>query len=321
MHYHLTQHQRIELSLLHRLGCSGRQIATIVGVSPSTVSRELNRNRRTSGMYNPNSARFAARSRRAAANGLRIKLLAEPELANLVEQKLIANWSPQQIAGWLRTAHQLLRVCTQTIYDWLYRFRHDLLAHLHCRKGKYRRTRANSLRRAFRDRQKECRRISARPVHVMKRNRYGHWEGDTVVGTGRSGYIATLVERKSGYLLAYKLQRPTAAAFERAAVYCLSQIPARYRQTLTLDNGVEMSNYEEIEHRAGVRLYFANPYHSWERGTNENTNGLLRFYFPKQMSFAHLSQADIDVVVKQLNTRPRKRLGYRTPEEVFTRNW
>lgn len=321
MHYHLTQPKRIELSLLYRLGYTQRHIAHVLGVSPSTVSRELQRNRRLSGMYHPASARLQARNRRAAANALRMKLFNEPLLAALVEQRLKENWAPQQIAGWLKTTHRAIQICAQTIYDWLYRFRHDLLVHLHCRKGKYRRTRANTLRKAFRQVQKEERRITKRPAHVMKRRRYGHWEGDTVVGKGHSGYIATFVERKSGYLLAYKLQRPTAAAFEQAATICLNQIPKKYRKTLTLDNGTEMSNYAEIERATNAKLYFANPYHSWERGTNENTNGLLRFYFPKQMSFAHLKQQDIDAVVTQLNTRPRKRLGYRTPEKTFKRNW
>lgn len=320
MHSHLTQNQRIELSLLLRLGYSQRQAARCLGVSPSTVSRELHRNSRLAGYY-ANSARVRARDRRAKANAGRMKLFNEPALVSLVEQKLRANWAPQQIAGWLRTTKRLFRVCTQTIYDWLYRFRHDLLVHLHCRKGKYRRTRANTLRKAFRDKQKECRRITARPAHVMTRNRYGHWEGDTVVGKGHSGYVATFVERKSGYLKAVKLTRATAKNFETAAKRSFATVPASYRQTLTLDNGTEMSNYEEIERATSIKLYFANPYHSWERGTNENTNGLLRFYFPKQMSFAHLTQEQLDAAVLEINTRPRKRLGYRTPEEVFRSKW
>jgi IS30 family transposase len=129
------------------------------------------------------------------------------------------------------------------------------------------------------------------------------------------------VERKSGYLLAVKLERGTAAAFAAAAQQCFAAVPLRYRKTLTLDNGSEMADYETIEHRTGVQAYFAQPYHSWERGTNENTNGLLRFYFPKQMGFAHLTQAELDAAVQQLNTRPRKRLDYKTPEQVFKAKW
>lgn len=320
MHSHLTQNQRIELSLLLRLGHTQRQAAAVLGVSPSTISREQRRNQ-TGGRYHPAYVRRLVRDRRATANALRIKLLCDQQLARQVEAKLKANWAPQQIAGWLKATRHRLYVCAQTIYDWLYRFRHDLLGHLHCRKGQYRRTRANTLRKAFRDARKECRRITQRPASVMHRKRYGHWEGDTIVGKGRSGYLATFVERKSGYLMAVKLERNMAGLFEQAATACLKQVPSRYRQTLTLDNGSEMSNYEEIEGQTGTRLYFANPYHSWERGTNENTNGLLRFYFPKQLSFAHLAQETIDEAVRQLNTRPRKRLGYRTPEAVFKSKW
>ena len=283
MHYHLTQTNRIELSLLRQLGYSVRQVAKQLGVAASTVSRELRRNARPSGKYHAASARVLACARRGAANSIRTKLLHMPQLAQLVEQKLKANWSPQQIAGWLRATGRALRVCAQTIYDWIYRFRHDLLEHLHCRKGKYRRTRENTLRKAFRDKQKESRRITARPAHILKRNRYGHWEGDTVRGKGNSGCIATFVERKSGYILAVKLAQGTAANFAGAAARSFAAVPLRYKQTLTLDNGTEMSNYEEIEQSTSLRLYFAHPYHSWERGTNENANGLLRFYFPKQM--------------------------------------
>lgn len=321
MHFHLTQQQRVELSLLTRLGYSQRSVALVLGVSPSTVCRELQRNRRVSGMYEPNSARVLNRTRRAAANGLRTKLLAYPKLAALVERRLTRNDSPQQIAGWFLSSGARLRVSVQTIYDWVYLHARHLLKHLHCRKGKYRHTRANTLRKAYRDKLKEPRRITARPAHILARKTYGHWEGDTVVGTGHSGCIATFVERKSGYLKAVKLERGTAAAFAAAAERSFTDIPARYRRTLTLDNGTEMSNYETIEQQNQLQVYFAQPYHSWERGTNENTNGLLRFYFPKKMSFAHLTQEELDQAVQQLNTRPRKRLGYKTPKQVFEVGW
>lgn len=321
MHSHLTQQKRIELSLMLRLGYSQRKTALSLGIHPSTVSRELKRNRRPSGMYHPRDARMFARVRRAKANGLRIKLLTNHSLARLVELKLRSNWAPEQIAGWLRATRKSACVCAQTIYDWIYRFRRDLLPHLHCRKGKYRHTRDNALRKAFRDSRKAARHISRRPAHVMKRTRYGHWEGDTVRGNKHSGYIATFVERKSGYLMAVKISKSTAHAFEQAASSCFKHIPGKYTQTLTLDNGSEMNDYEAIEHRTGLKVYFATPYHSWERGTNENTNGLLRFYFPKKMSFKELTQEQLDLAVHEINTRPRKRLAYQTPESMFKRNW
>lgn len=321
MHYHITQEQRVELSLLTRLGYSQRSIALVLGVSPSTVCRELGRNRRVSGMYEPNSARVLNWGRRAAANTLRTKLLQYLRLARLVARKLTRDDSPEQIAGWLKSSGAKLRVSTQTIYDWIYRYARHLLVHLHCRKGKYRATRENTLRRAFRNKQKESRRITARSAHVLARKTYGHWEGDTVVGKGHSGYIATFVERKSGYLRAVKLEHGTAAAFAAAATASFTDVPARYRCTLTLDNGTEMGSYEAIEQRTGLQVYFAQPYHSWERGTNENTNGLLRFYFPKSASFAGLTQGQLDRAVALLNTRPRKRLGYKTPQQVFEAKW
>lgn len=321
MHSHLTQNNRVELSLLLRLGHSQRQAALAIGVSPSTVSRELKRNSRLGRAYHSRYAKWCSERRRTAANRLRIKLVRDVCLARLVESRLKRNDAPEQIAGWLRRSGKAARglyVCAQAIYDWIYCFRHDLLVHLHCRKGKYRRTRQCALRKAFRDSRKEQRRITRRPAHIMKRKTYGHWEGDTVVGKGRSGYIATFVERKSGYLMARILQNKDAASFEDAVRQCFESISTpSYKQTLTLDNGTEMANFEAMERQTNLKVYFAHPYHSWERGTNENTNGLLRFYFSKQMSFAHLTQEQLDVAVKELNTRPRKRLGYRTPGEVF----
>lgn len=321
MHYHFTQTERIELSLLLRLGHTQRNAALILGVSPSTICRELARNAKSGCNYHATYARLAATRRRSTANGLRTKLLAFPELARAVEHKLVRNDSPEQIAGWLKGSGAKLRVSVQTIYDWVYLHARHFLKHLHCRKGKYRATREASLRKAFRNTLKESRRIDQRPAHVELRKRYGHWEGDTVVGKGHSGCIATFVERKSGYLLAVKLERGTAAAFAAAAANSFAVIPDRYRKTLTLDNGSEMSNYEQIEKQSQLQVYFAQPYHSWERGTNENTNGLLRFYFPKKMGFAHLTQEQLDVAVQQLNTRPRKRLGYKTPEQMFKAKW
>lgn len=318
---HLTQTNRNEVSLLLRLGYSQRAVAEALGVSPSTICRELARNTKAASSYHAQYARVVARARRAAANALRTKLLAYPKLARIVERKLARNDSPEQIAGWLRGRRAKLRVAAQTIYDWVYLHARHLLKHLHCRKGKYRRTREAGLRRAFRDKQKEGRRITARPARILERSSYGHWEGDSVVGKAQSGAIATFVERKSGYLLATVLPDKTARSFELAARRCFGVVPDRYRRTLTLDNGVEMSNYEAMEQTNQFTVYFAQPYHSWERGTNENTNGLLRFYFPKKMSFAHLTQEMLDEAVKQLNTRPRKRLGYKTPEQMFKAKW
>jgi IS30 family transposase len=219
----------------------------------------------------------------------------------------------------LKTGRRSLYVCAQTIYDWIYTSRKDLLNYLHCAKGKYRRTRQARLRKDKRAQLATPRNIANRPKHIQLRKTYGHWEGDTVHGSGKTGYIATFVERKSGYLLAKLLPTQVfgSLGFADATALCLNQIPLRYRQTLTLDNGPEMKLPERIERTTGTKVYYANPYHSWERGTNENTNGLLRYFFPKKSSFAALTQKDIDQVVSLLNTRPRKRLNWRTPAQML----
>jgi IS30 family transposase len=318
-HHQLTQYHRHELGALLAGGKhSLREIARILGFHHSTISREIQRHpwHNYSG-YHAVQARLQLKATRLQANQHHRKLPTNAHLVAVVTERLLRHDSPDQIAGWLQSSGAKLRVCAQTIYDWIYTHATALVVHLHCRKGKYRRTRENSLRKAFRNKLKECRSIDARPAYILKRKTYGHWEGDSVVGTAQSGAIATFVERKSGYLLAAVLPDKGAKSFEQAAKRCFAAIAPVYRKTLTLDNGVEMSNYEQMERTNGFSIYFAHPYHSWERGSNENTNGLLRFYFPKQMSFAHLTQELLDQAVQEINTRPRKRLGYKTPCQVL----
>lgn len=316
--HQLTKYQRNELAALRRAGLSMRAAARLLGVHHTTISRELARHsaNNLSG-YDAKQARMLLQSKRFAANQSKRKLPTNLQLVALVTKLLRRNWSPEQIAGWLRARRHALRVCAQTIYDWLYVHARHLLKYLHCRKGKYRSTRQATLRKAFRQAQKEQRHISKRPAYIEKRKSYGHWEGDTVRGHLGTGWIATFVERKSGYLLAYKIDRPTSLAFASAARDCFLGITKQYKKTLTLDNGSEMADYEAIERDTSLNVYFATPYHSWERGTNENTNGLLRHYFPKSASFASMTQEQLDRVVREINTRPRKRLGYKSPSQVL----
>lgn len=320
MHFHLTQDQRIELSLLTRMGCSQRAAALVLGVSPSTVCRELARNQKPNGKYHAGVAKLLTTDRRLAANQRLRKLLGNTMLEQVVEAKLRLHWSPEQIAGRLRREGVALRICAQTIYDWVYQFRYDLRQYLRSRKQRYRRTRANSLRKQKREAALARRRIDQRPESVERRTRYGHWEGDTMVSKQNLARLGTLVERKSGYLRAFLLPNGESTGFARASAKALEDIPSSYLRTLTLDNGTEMQSYELLERLTSLHVYFAYPYHSWERGTNENTNGLLRQYFPKRSSLA-VSQAQLDLAVQLLNTRPRKRLDYRTPEEVFEAKW
>lgn len=322
MPLHLTKQQRIELSLLLRLGHSQRAAAGVLGVSPSTVCREVARNLDPArATYHAGVAERARRRRRAQANHTQRKLQHEPALVDLIVSRLRLYWSPDQIAGWLQATRHAVRVCAQTIYDWLYTERRDLLAYLRSQKQKYRRTRANTLRRRYREQLFAARRIDRRPRAVEGRRFYGHWEGDTMVSRQSTGRIGTLVERKSGYLRAFLLPNGESRGFATAAAAALSGIPHKYTQTMTLDNGTEMQSYELLERLTSLRVYFAYPYHSWERGTNENTNGLLRQYFPKRSDLSKITQQELDLAVNLLNTRPRKRLNYRTPAEVFEGKW
>lgn len=324
MYTHLTKQQRIEFSLLYRTGFSIRAAARILAVHHATLSRELRRNRSTRPraglLYHAADAHRQTTARRRAANQRFHKIVKGSPLALLIEQKLATlKWAPEQIAGWLQTHRPRLYVCAQTIYTWIHTERKDLRQYLHCLKRTLRRTRQAARREQKRATLAAVRHISRRPKTVERRIRYGHWEGDTVHGAGKSGYIATFVERKSGYLLAALLPKETfgAIGFADIAQQCFTQIPARYCKTLTLDNGPENKLPERIERNTGMKVYYATPYHSWERGTNENTNGLLRYFFPKKSSFAALTQEDIDTAVQLLNTRPRKRLNWRTPAQML----
>lgn len=312
---HLTRDQRLELAALLRAGLSQAGAARQIHKDPGTVSRELARNKYPNkASYNPRLADYLARQRRAHAN-LRPRITPGSFLGRYIPRALAREYSPEQIAGKLRFVLGETRVCHETIYRWIYLERRDLRQHLHCTKGKYRHKRGTNARWKRRELNKKTW-IDERPDVVQDRSRIGDWEGDTVHGVGKSGYIATLVERKSGYLVARKIQNPTGEEMLQT-VMALQDVPAEKRLTLTLDNGPEMSEHEEMERRTGLKVYFAHPYHSWERGTNENTNGLLRYYFPKKSSFEAVTQADVDRAAQRLNTRPRKRLGYQSPHTVF----
>lgn len=324
MHIHITKETRIKFSALLLAGLSLREAAKLLQVHHTTLSRELRRNPPVMAIkrYDPGDAHRKMLSRRYSANQRWRKILPGSRLEAIIIDKIInLKWAPEQISGWLRTFRRSLYVCTQTIYDWMYTSRKDLVDYLHCRKGKYRRTRQARLRAEKRAELAAPRHISNRPKYIELRKTYGHWEGDTIHGAKHSGYIATFVERRSGYLTAQVLPKNkySSNGFAAATEHCLKDIPSKYRKTLTLDNGPEMKEPETIERTTGAKVYYANPYHSWERGTNENTNGLLRYFFPKKSSFKDLKQEELDLAVKLINTRPRKRLNWRTPEQMLKR--
>lgn len=315
MQYHqITSGERYAIAALRRQGLSARAIARDLGRAPSSICREVARNRRThDGGYRAFTAceRTRARRRRSRRNSHFGR-----EQWAVVEELLELDWSPEQVSGWL-ARHGLLSISYETIYVHVW---HDkgaggeLWRHLR-QAGKQRRKRYGA--HDSRGRLAGKRHISERPAEVEGRAVVGHWEIDTVKGDDQARHtVVTLVERRTGFLELGKLTRHTASEATERTIALIGRHPGRVR-TVTADNGTEFHSYAEIEAATGTCFYFATPHHSWERGTNENTNGLIRQYLPKRTSMAHITQADCDAIAQRLNARPRKRLGYRTPEECY----
>jgi transposase, IS30 family len=314
MTYHqITCGERYLIASLRALGARPAAIARELGRHPSTIVRELWRNRNCEDRYRAQPAHGQAMARRSHSR--RNRRLAAADWRQVVG-RLRAQWSPEQIAGWGR-ATGAVRISHETIYRHVAMDRHaGGVLHRYLRGArKLRRRRAGSARRGTGLLGPS---IARRPASVQRRRRIGHWEVDTVLGRGSRDCILTLVERKTGYVVIGKLPNRTADAFAQRATQLIRAQPRAVR-TITADNGTELSGYRAIERRTQSRFFFATPYHAWERGTNENTNGLIRQYLPKGQSMAGLTQRDCANIARQLNQRPRKRLGYRTPEECYER--
>ncbi len=224
---------------------------------------------------------------------------------------------PQQIAGVMRLKGKTL--VASTIYRYLDERAPHLKHYLRSSKGKYRRRHGTKTREDTREAAKK-RRIDERPAIIERRSRLGDWEGDTMLGRDKRVRIVTFVDRKSGYLIAYILPKMRAELLASLAVARFCRLPKKKRKTLTLDNGVEFSAWEQIEEKTGMTVYFAYPYHAWERGSNENTNGLLRQYFPKNLDFNLITAQELAHAVKLLNDRPRKRLKFKSPQQIFQKD-
>jgi IS30 family transposase len=312
----ITSGERYAIAALRRRGLSIRGIAGELARAPSTISREIRRNRRADGGYRAFTAGEHTSARRSRS---RRKPRITPELYTVVERYLRMDWSPEQVSGFLR-AEGIASISHETIYIHVWRDKRaggELWRHLR-QSSKKRRKRYGAY--DSRGRLAGKRHISERPPEVEERIEIGHWEIDTVMGTehGRNS-VVTLVERATGYVVMGKLARHCAADATERCVELISRHAGRVA-TITADNGTEFHSYKLIEQATGVEFYFATPHHSWERGTNENTNGLIRQYLPKRTSQAHVTQADCDAIAAKLNSRPRKRLGYRTPEECYARS-
>jgi IS30 family transposase len=309
----LDSEERYTIAALRREGLNQATIADRLGRHRSTISREVRRNAaKFDGAYRPLKAIERTNGRRSRSR--RNQHFSARDFG-LVERKLKEGWSPEQVAGRLRLSGEL-RISHETIYIHVWRDREEGgRLYLHLRQSpKLRRKRHNSY--DSRGRLAGKRHISERPASVETKRRIGNWEIDTVIGAKDKDCVATMVERKTGYAMIGKLADRSMHGMSKRLTMLIRRAPERFK-TLTSDNGTEFHDYASVEQATGVRFYFATPYHSWERGCNENFNGLLRQYLPKRTSQAHVTQADCDRIAKKLNARPRKRLGYRTPEECF----
>ncbi len=310
-HVQLTDEQRTILAHLLSQEKTRSEIAEEIGVHRSTITRELQRNTGTDLSYAPSIAQYHTDRRRRSANRTHQKIQKGSALELCIMKKLRERWSPEEIAARWNAEQKTGTVCTQTIYLWVEQhsaFRPYLLfGKKRRRKQKYQKTEIPNKRM-----------IDTRPASVERRKTLGHWEGDTIVSMCKQEAIATHVERKSGYLLAAKMEDRTANTMTRVTTEQFKKhCPKQLRKSCTNDNGPEFARHEITEKNLSMTMYFAFPYHSWERGTNENTNRLIRAFFPKKMSFTELTQEDVDHMVNLINHRPRKRLGYKTPHEVF----
>jgi len=306
-YHHLTGEERYQISVLNKAGHCQAEIAELVGRSPATVSRELRRNRGERG-YRPKQAhRLACQRRQISASNAR-HISANDWLA--IEAQLREDWSPEQVSG--RTG----LASTEAIYLHVYEDKRaggDLHTHLRCQKK--RRKRYNS----GRDRRGQIPNktpISERPALVDQRARLGDWEGDLVIGHGHSGAIVTLAERRTQAVMIRKVDTKEAQTVRLTMTSMLSKVK-RVSHTLTLDNGKEFSQHERLARDLGIKTYFADPYASWQRGLNEQINGLIRQYLPKNKRFDDVTDDEVAVIEKKLNNRPRKRLGFKTPRQDF----
>lgn len=246
-----------------------------------------------------------------AMDGIRV---IKGSLLRFIKRQLINHKSPEQISGIL--ALRKVTLASSTIYRYLKERAPHLKKYLRSKKGKYRRRRGTKIREKQREQAKK-RRIDERPKVVERRGRIGDFEGDTLMGRDKRVRIVSFVDRRTGYLIAFLLPKMNSELLTRLATEHFRKIPRSKRKTITLDNGIEFSDWERLQKKTAMTVYFAYPYHFWERGSNENTNGLLREYFPKTHDFNLITQDELARVAQQLNNRERKRLGFLSPRRVF----
>lgn len=307
----LTQYQRYHIRIYLKVGYSQSKIAKLIDVHKSTVSREIRRN--TDGRrYNPKKAHLKAIKRRKTA-GKHVKM--SPELIGRIDQLIALDFSPEQISGHL-ARNEDTHISHESIYRHIWADKAaggQLYRHLRCGRKRH--------RKRYGSKQQRGQIIGAisideRPKIVDTKSRIGDWEIDTITGKKRKGALLTIVERKSKFTLTQKLPDRQAKRVSNAVIKLLRPFKDKVF-TITADNGKEFAQHERIARLLEAKVYFAHPYHAWERGLNENTNGLLRQYFPKGTDFTKIKDNIVNKAMVLLNIRPRKTLNFKTPTEVF----
>lgn len=307
----LTQDQRYHMAALNKIGATQTAIAAEVGVNKSTISRELRRNCGLRG-YSPKQAQEFSDTRRKSANK-NIKMT--DELKKKVAEKLNEDWSPDQISGYLARTEGL-SISHERIYQYVLEDKQDggaLYKHLrHAGKKRKKRYGSHDRRGQIKNRVS----IEDRPIIVDNKIRLGDWEIDTVIGKNHIGAVVTIVDRVSKFTVIAKVPSKHSDIVTKAIIESMRPY-ADFTHTITADNGKEFAGHEEISNALGIKIYFAHPYSSWERGLNENTNGLIRQYLPKGSSFDEVNNKTVRAIMHKLNNRPRKALDYRTPNEFI----
>lgn len=316
---YLSLTERTTIADLHRAGVGVRGIAEELGRAPSTVSRELRRNTDDRGRYLPATAQRLSSERRSRTSRTR-RLVRDEQLHGVVSKLLGKRWSPEQVAHELRLnfpGQPERHLCTESIYQAIYDARTDVTRPAK-RRRRRRRRRVQGLER--RGRITNMTMIADRPIEVADRVQVGHWEGDCIMGAGNRSAIGTLVERTTRFVILIHVPtgRPTAEAMCDGITDALGALAPDLRRTLTWDQGKELALHHQITGRTGTRVYFCDAHSPWQRGSNENTNGLLRDYFPKATDLSTISPEELQRVADELNDRPRKTLDWARPGDLIT---
>lgn len=313
---HLTETERELIASMRWEGKGPSEIAWVLNRDKGTISRELRRNASPEySCYTPCRAQKRSDQRKLTARHDR-PLLKNKKIQQYVRRKLKVGWSPEIIAGRLKSNGQSIshEAIYQLIYHWDTPDREQLISQL-CRAHRKRRIKGKG-RKVRKTKIPNRVSIDARPKSVDQRKQFGHWESDTLVSRKSKSALHSIIERKTRILRLSKLKRKTAAETNKAVIRALKKLPAKAKRTLTMDNGTENAKHEELTATIGIKCYFAHPYAAWQRGSNEQINGLIRRYLPKGTDFSKIDKEQIKKIEKLINNRPRKCLGFKTPLEV-----